>query len=75
MANLQMATNPWRRKGNQVTSATPIAPSELRAIAFALDELEAYVGTVGREDDAYERHLWTIRKLREVLARFGEESP
>lgn len=51
----------------------PLAPSEIRAIQFSLEELEAYVSAVGSEDDSHERHLWTIRKLKELLARFGEE--
>lgn len=46
-------------------------PSELRAIEMSLDELEAYVSVVGDEDDAHQRHLWTIKKLREFLQRMA----
>ena len=43
--------------------------TELRAIEIALDELEAYTGVVGEEDEAHERQQWAIRILHELLER------
>ena len=48
--------------------------SELRAIIIALDELEAYVGTVGVEDEAHARQAWAIQKLQNVVARERSQS-
>lgn len=50
--------------------------TELRALAIALDELEAYVDTVGIEDEANGLQVWSVRvlqalKKREEEARYG----
>jgi len=41
-----------------------IAESDRRAILIALDELEAYVSVIGDEDEAHERQVWAVKKLR-----------
>lgn len=61
----------WVRVHAGAVAVTGVKLTQLdrRAISFALEELEAYVSAVGTEDDAYERHMWTIARLYELLER------
>jgi hypothetical protein len=43
-------------------------PSDRAAVEIALDELEAYIATVGDADEAHARQRWAVRKLRALLA-------
>lgn len=47
-----------------------LAESETRAIAIACDELEAYTGTVGDEDESHQSQEWAVKKLHALLERW-----
>lgn len=50
-----------------------LSRSDLVSIAIAADELEAYIGTIGKEDEAWEKQAWALRKLRALLDREEEK--
>jgi hypothetical protein len=49
--------------------------SDARALAIALDELEAYTDAIGAEDEAHERQVWACKKLRILLASLDTRVP